>query len=82
MNRLVNVVSLFLYIQKQPTNNSKNNIILPSTENTKFYYIGKLLSFSKLLSLSNKKELLQMDELSQIKEMIETFIVLHKKAGD
>ena len=64
MNRLDTVVSLFLYIQKQPTNNSKNNTILPSTENTKFYYIRKLLSFSKLLRLSNKKEIITDGRIS------------------
>ena len=36
----------------------------PSTENTKFYYIWKLLSFSKLLSLSNKKGIITDGRIS------------------
>ena len=39
-------------------------IIKPSTENTKFYYIRKLLSFSKLLSLSNKKGIITDGRIS------------------
>ena len=34
------------------------------TENTKFYYKRKLLSFSKLLSLSNKKGIITDGRIS------------------